>query len=271
MGTKENKRFALFLIVGSLMIVMGIFVGIRSSDHNVEDLSIDNYYEFEALEDRPPGGKPTDRTDRPPGTRPDRTGTIPAFSDGNNFIYSVAMPNALLVGGFIVLAFVVVFAMKQYNNVESGDTTRRDILSDLYSLDDEVDVKMNANEEPMTATERAYEEARGLASIEEWDKIFETIETHLTESHDYKTNMTSLVRIMLPIRDSGEISLSRRKIKDAMWHLVKVNLLERNQEGEFTFDKDYEKKVSHFLNEMNEHPIHKAKLEEAKLEENDDW
>ncbi|MHA1951282.1 MAG: hypothetical protein ACW99G_17675 [Candidatus Thorarchaeota archaeon] len=259
MGTKENKIVALILVLGSLMLVMGIFVGVSSSDPVAQ--------KFEVLQERPPGGKPTDRTDRPTGSPPIRTPTNQVISGGDYFTF---IPSSLLLGGFVVLAFVVVFALKQYNNINIGDTTRSDVLSEIYCLDDEVEDESNRNEESLTATERAYKEAHELASYDEWDRIFDSIEKHLIESVDYKTNMTSLVRIILPLRDSGDIGLSRRKITLAMWLIVKLDLLERNQEGEITLDKDYENKVSYFLNEMEENPSREEKIEEANLDESDD-
>ncbi|MHA1906819.1 MAG: hypothetical protein ACW98Y_05970 [Candidatus Thorarchaeota archaeon] len=193
------------------------------------------------------GTRPTDRT-----APPDRTRTTEFPYDPGSAYTNIAftIPTEWIVVGTILLVvgIVGVFLIRNSDSEFEIDS-RSNILKQIYSLDDEIDE--DAGEEGVikgpTPDQRIIDEAIELAPHREWDCLLEALEVYLVEQCIHDANMTSLVKVLLPLRDKHQISLSRRKISKAIMILVKFQLLKKSKGGEIALSEIYENRVQVFL------------------------
>jgi hypothetical protein len=236
----KRRESLLFLLLVSTILAAGFSFLTISSEVPGGD--------FTALQKT--GPRPTDRTEPPDRTRITDVPYDPGSAYGN---IAFTVPTEWIVVGIILLVVGVVGVFL----IRTGDSdfengSRSDILKQIYSLEDEFDneAEDESDTKRPSAEQRIIKEATMLATHREWNTLLEALEVYLVESGVYEANMTSLVKVLLPLRDSYQISLSRRKISKAMLILIKFQLLKKSSNGDIALSNDYENRVQTFLNSV---------------------
>ncbi len=225
---QRHRRF-LYLFIGCVL-----FAGVLSILNTPATQTTSDYTPLQKpFPSEPPEGwtgewPPTG----PPGDLdPDRTGDgrpNPNPAD-SSVSFDVAFPIELIAGGSLlfVIGAVIVYFAKNYE--ENSEESRTDILQQIYSFDDEIEEEMRdvrkKEDIRQSPEERIFEEAAARASYEEWDQLLESIEAFFVDGMIESAKMTEVVKKMLPLRDSGLISLSRKNISDEIRIIITYNLL----------------------------------------------